>query len=170
MDRLLVITGSMGSGKSTTLAEASDLLAERDIPHAAIDLDAFGLAYLPNGEDHALMVSNLESACGNYAAAGIGSLLVAAAVESRQELQRIQQATDAVAVVVCRLRTAIAVMENRVATRERGIWSGRYVARVRPLEQILDVAALEDFRIDTTGRTVTEVATELLRCAGWIAE
>ena len=46
----VAITGSMGSGKSTTMAEASNLLTFADIEHAAIDLDALGLAHL--GRDH----------------------------------------------------------------------------------------------------------------------
>ena len=45
-NRLLIITGTMGAGKTTVLGEASDILALRHIPHAAIDLDALGLAYL----------------------------------------------------------------------------------------------------------------------------
>jgi hypothetical protein len=45
-ESLLIITGTMGAGKTTVLAEASDILALRHITHAAIDLDAFGLAHL----------------------------------------------------------------------------------------------------------------------------
>jgi hypothetical protein len=37
----------MGAGKSTVLAGASDILARRGAVHAAIDLDALGLAYPP---------------------------------------------------------------------------------------------------------------------------
>ena len=47
-ESLLIITGTMGSGKTAVLAEASDLLARRRIAHAAIDLDAIGLAHLPS--------------------------------------------------------------------------------------------------------------------------
>jgi ABC-type dipeptide/oligopeptide/nickel transport system ATPase component len=57
----IVITGSMGSGKSTTMAEASDLLTSADIAHAAIDLDAFGLGHLGPAQD--LMLRNLSSVC-----------------------------------------------------------------------------------------------------------
>lgn len=46
MQSLLIITGSIGAGKTSTLYEASDLLAERQIAHAAIDLDALGIVYL----------------------------------------------------------------------------------------------------------------------------
>jgi hypothetical protein len=41
-----LIAGSMGTGKTTTMAEASDLLAERGIPQAAIDVDALGFAHV----------------------------------------------------------------------------------------------------------------------------
>jgi hypothetical protein len=64
---LLVITGGMGAGKTSILGEASDLLAMRQIAHAAIDLDALGLAWLPSTPDGA-MYSNLRSVCENYAA------------------------------------------------------------------------------------------------------
>jgi predicted ABC-type ATPase len=40
---LLIITGTMGSGKTTILAEASDILKRLDVSHAAIDLDALAL-------------------------------------------------------------------------------------------------------------------------------
>ena len=36
---VIVITGNMGAGKTTILAEASDLLTAGGIVHAAIDLD-----------------------------------------------------------------------------------------------------------------------------------
>ena len=36
---LLLISGSMGTGKTTVLSAVSDLLEEADLAHAAIDLD-----------------------------------------------------------------------------------------------------------------------------------
>ena len=44
-ESLLIITGSMGSGKTSVLGEASDLLAGRHVIHAAIDLDILGLTH-----------------------------------------------------------------------------------------------------------------------------
>ena len=38
-EALLIITGTMGAGKTTVLAEASDILTLRHVVHAAIDLD-----------------------------------------------------------------------------------------------------------------------------------
>ena len=48
MESLLIITGSMGAGKTSVLAEASDILALGKIVHAAIDLDTLALAHLPS--------------------------------------------------------------------------------------------------------------------------
>src|SRR5271154_1273168 len=48
MESVLIITGTMGAGKTSVLAEASDILALQGIAHAAIDLDALGLAHLPS--------------------------------------------------------------------------------------------------------------------------
>ena len=42
-ESLLIITGTMGAGKTAVLGEASDILAQRQIIHAAIDLDAVGV-------------------------------------------------------------------------------------------------------------------------------
>ena len=156
----------MGSGKSTTMAEASDLLTSADIAHAAIDLDAFGLAHL--GRDHDLMLRNLSSVCENYREAGISRLVIAAAVESRADLERIQQAARAERIVICRLTAEVSTMEARVSAREQGIAAAQYVGRVRVLERILDESALEDFSLCTDDVVVTTIARQLLQQAGWL--
>src|ERR1700687_6295902 len=81
-ESLLIITGTMGAGKTTVLGEASDILALRHIVHAAIDLDALGLAHFPSspGND-GVMYRNLQSVCHNYAAHGVTRILLARAVE-----------------------------------------------------------------------------------------
>ena len=58
----------MGAGKTSVLGEASDILARSDIVHAAVDLDAFGLAHIPSASSNdGVMYRNLESVCENYA-------------------------------------------------------------------------------------------------------
>jgi len=82
MESLLIITGTMGAGKTSILGEASDILALRGIVHAAIDLDALGLAHLPAaaGSD-GVMYRNLQSVCENYASLGVNRLLLARAID-----------------------------------------------------------------------------------------
>ena len=85
MESLLIITGTMGAGKTSVLGEASDILALRGIVHAAIDLDALGLAHLPSAADgDGVMYRNLQSVCENYSSLGVKRLLLARAIEDSQ--------------------------------------------------------------------------------------
>jgi len=168
---LLVITGTMGSGKSAVLAEASDLLAMQNIVHAAIDLDALGLAHLsvPALNDDAMYV-NLESVCGNYAHVGVRRFLVARAVEGLSEVELCRNACKARNVVTCRLTASLECLRQRVRLREMGVLKDEFVARVDKLNAILDRAHPEDFTIANESRSITEVAREMLIRAGWITD
>lgn len=161
----------MGSGKTSVLAEASDILALRSIAHAAIDLDALGLARLPSatGNDE-VMYCNLRSVCENYASLGVKRVLLARAVEGPAELELCRGAISAANTVVCRLIASIETMEQRVRMRESDVSRGRYVARVAKLNSILDRARLEDFALTSENRSLTEVAQEMLIKAGWISK
>ena len=171
LESLLIITGSMGSGKTSVLAEASDILTLRHIVHAAIDLDALGLAHLPSaaGNDR-VMYRNLESVCRNYAALGVMRLLLARAMEDRAELELCRSVIAAANTQVCRLTAGIDTMQQRVKTRESGVLQQEYVDRVTILDAILDRAKLEDFVVNNENRSVSEVAKEMLMKAGWISD
>src|SRR6266852_692730 len=137
-ESLLIITGTMGAGKTTLLGEASDILALRHVAHAAIDLDALGLAHLPaaDGND-GVMYRNLQSVCTNYASLGVRRLLLARAMEDRAELELCRGIVLATNLVVCRLTASIEVMQQRISMRELGISQGEYVARVAKLNALL---------------------------------
>ena len=160
----------MGAGKTSVLGEASDLLARRHIAHAAIDLDALGLAHLPSAPDNdGVMYRNLESVCNNYASLGVRRLLLARALEDRAELELCRRLVSAKNTVVCRLTASIEAMRQRVQTRESGVLQRKYVARVAKLNAILDRARLEDFTVTNENRSLTEAAHEMLVKAGWIS-
>jgi hypothetical protein len=169
-EALLIITGSMGSGKTTIVAEASDILVSRDIAHAAIDLDALGTAYFSlELHGNGLVYRNLKSVWQNYAALGTTRLLLAAALEDCTALECCCAAVSCVRLVVCRLRASSSTMQQRVRVREPGMLQQRFVDRVKELDAILDRAKLEDFAIDNEDRSVTEVAREMLTRAGWLS-
>jgi adenylylsulfate kinase-like enzyme len=170
-ESLLIITGTMGAGKTTVLGEASDLLALRNIAHAAIDLDALRLAYLPStAKNDGVMYRNLQSICRNYASIGVTRFLVARAIENRAELELCRSAVSASNAAVCRLAASIETMQRRVKMRESGVLQREYVARVANLNLTLDGAQLEDFIVTSEGRSVTEVAQEMLVKAEWISQ
>ena len=164
------MTGATGAGKTTVLGEASDILSSRHIAHAAIDLDALGLAHLPSApSNHDLMYRNLESVCDNYASLGVRRLLLARAMEDRAELELCRGIVSATNTVVCRVTASIEAMQQRVQTRESGVLQRIYVDRVAKLNVILDRARLEDFSVTNENRSLTEVAHEVLVKAGWIS-
>ena len=167
---LLVITGTMGSGKTTILAEASDILKSLKIPHAAIDLDALAVAYIPERQLQNAMCENLSSIARNCVRLGVTRLLVARAIESRAELNRCCRAAGATETMVCRLVASDQTSEKRVAERERGMLRQQLIERVTKLKTILDAAGIEDFSITNEGPAVSDVAREVLIRAGWISE
>jgi hypothetical protein len=168
---VLVITGSMGSGKTAMMGEVSDLLAERGVRHAAIDIDALGNAHDPEGaiDLAAIAYQNVGAAVRNYAAAGVTTFIMAGAIESRTELVQLRDAAAATDVIVCRLMAPIAVMQERVRVREPGMWQQRYVDRVAVLDARLDEAAVEHFSVRNDGaRPITALGVEILKRTGWL--
>ena len=161
----------MGAGKTAMLGEASDILAQRQIVHAAIDLDAFGLAHLPSAARiDGVMYDNLRSVCTNYATLGVQRFLVARAIEDSAQLELCRDIIPAVNTVVCRLTATIEEMKRRVQMRDLGISQREYVARVAKLNVILDQARLEDLVVTNENRSLTDVALEMLVKARWIAD
>jgi|SRR5712664_2030344 len=169
-ESLLIITGTMGAGKTAVLGEASDILAQRQIVHAAIDLDSLALAHLPSAApSDGVMYDNLRSICRNYAALGVQRFLVARAIEDSAQLKFCRDIIPAAGSVVCRLTASIEAMKRRVQMRELGVSQREYVDRVTNLNAILDHARLEDFAVTNENRSLTEVALEMLVKAGWIS-
>jgi hypothetical protein len=169
-ESLLILTGTMGAGKTSVLGEASDILAQRQIVHAAVNLDAFGLAHLPTAaRSDDVMYDNLRSIYRNYAALGVQRFLVARAIEDSNQLKICRDIIPAVNTVVCRLTAGITEMKRRVQLRDLGMSQREYVARVAKLDVILDRARLEDFVVANESRSLTDVALEVLVKAGWIS-
>jgi hypothetical protein len=166
---LLIMTGSMGSGKTAVMAEASDILALHGIPHAAVDLDMLGLAHLPESStNNDVMYRNLQAVVQNYSAVGVNRFLLARAIESRVDFQYCVNAVAAMEVVVCRLTASIETMRRRVGLRELGIGRDKYIERVISLNETLDHARLENFAISNEDRPLANVAKEVLERAGWL--
>ena len=159
----------MGSGKTAVLGESSDVLARRGIVHAALDMDALGVAHLPAGApSDRVMYDNLRSVFENYSELGVRQYLVARAVENKAQLTELCEFVGRSNTVVCRLIASLETMQRRVEIRESGISQNEYVARVAKLDAILDRARLEDFSVTNENRPLTEVALEVLVKAGWI--
>jgi hypothetical protein len=160
----------MGTGKTTVLSEVSDLLKEADVTHAAIDLDWLSEMHPTKGQHgERLMFANLAAVWPVYAAAGAERLVVARVVEDRSDLQNYRDAVPGAEPVVCRLDASIETMHDRLRVREPGMIQAQLVARAAPLADLLRRTQAEDFTVDNgEGRSVTDVAREVLSRAGWL--
>ena len=165
--RVLIISGSMGSGKTTVMGEVSDVLLADGIRHAAMDLDAVAVHLLPESLLAQVHRRNVTAFYDNSKAAGIDRFVVAVAVEGASVLRDLREAFRDAEITICRLTAAEATMAARLRQREPGIRQGEFVARSRELECQLSEANLEDFTVSNDGRNVTEVAKELLVRARW---
>jgi hypothetical protein len=165
---VLVLSGSMGSGKTAVLKEASDLLTAADVSHAALDLDEVGIAHAPGASSAELPLRNLAALWNNYAALGIARLLLSEALDSEAKRAQLAGAIPGARIQVCRLRASLPTMQEGVRAREPGMLQERLVARVAELEASLDAAGIGDFEVQNEHRTVTEVAREVLMRAGWL--
>ena len=132
-------------------------------------LDALATVLLPDDAAQELNSRNLAAIGRNVVAAGIVRIHVAEAVETRNQFERICEALPGAAIIVCRLTASLATMESRLRVREPGMHQDRLVVRSRVLDERMEAAKLENFVVVNDGRSVTDVAREVLQRADWIA-
>lgn len=167
---VLVISGPVGVGKTTVAHEVSEQLEAARIAHTVIDLDALTMTFPRPDDDpfgERLAAANLASVWRNSARFGAQNLVIARVVESSQQLKNIREALpDAQITTVC-LAASEQDLLARVKLREIG--SGRPWHAKRSLDLARSsVRDHADLVLDTTGRTVVEVATDLLNTVAWV--
>ena len=167
----LLVTGTVGAGKSATAAMIGLLLQAGLVPHAVIDLDEIRRRWPTPPDDpfdFELELRNLQPVAANYLAAGAQRLVLAGVCESREDLDR-YEAMLGVPLVVCRLRAPRGVLQARLRQRHRDdpaalTW---HLARAEELDLILEAAKVADVEVSTDMRTVQDVAAEVIAAIGW---
>lgn len=167
----LLITGTVGAGKTTVAEAVGDLLAERHVPHAVVDLDQLSRYWPPPPGDrfnYAMVLRNLQSVTTNYRVAGALRLILAGVIEQRSHLQDYERALDC-PISIVRLQADPHVLADRLRDRHRNDADGLtwHLARAPELTAVLDLAGVADAEVDTTGRPIPEVAADVLAAVGW---
>jgi adenylylsulfate kinase len=167
----MLVTGTVGVGKSTVAAEINDALADLKIPSAAVDLDALVWQWPSTSNWNSdLMFENLASLWPNYQAHGATRLILAGVLEDRAELVRYRAAVPGAQITVCRLVAPEAVRRDRLRRRmPPGPSRDWHLDRTVELERTLDRLAVGDFAVENGDRPVRDVAIEVLARAGWIS-
>ncbi len=151
MLRAILLTGTVAAGKTVVAAEVGWQLCEREVPVAVIDLDWLAWVYLGDGGHESerieeLIAANLAAMLPNYRAAGIAHYVLARALLKR------------------------ATLEARIRARDAGHERGEHLRELPGFTRAVEEAGLEDASVSNDGRSVVQVAAEVLRVAGWEAK
>ena len=167
----LLLTGTVGVGKSTTADRVADRLQAFCIPHAVIDLDEIRRFWpTPNGDRFGseMGLLNLSSLVDNYVAGGAERLVLAGVCETRRDRAAFE-AVLGVPLTVCRLRAQTDTLHARLGDRHVDDESGLewHLARAGELDGILDASGVADIEVAVDGLTRDDVATSVLKAIGW---
>lgn len=169
--RVLVVNGTMGAGKTKVAAVISDLLREREVPHAWVDVDMLCQSWPTSPEDpygQELAFANLAAIAPNLAARDLRHIVLARVVEDAADRERYELAFDGADVVLVRLSAGEATRDTRLTGREpQGYWRELALARTRELEDVLVALDLDDVVVDNDDRSAREVAAEVLAAIAW---
>jgi adenylylsulfate kinase-like enzyme len=164
----VLITGAYGTGKSSLAAQIADMLEDRGLRYAALDLDWLAWGY-PGSEEasaeHRMMMRNLAPVVSNYHEAGVRFFVFSRAFTERWELE------DLIAGFPFPLRLVrLAVPPEVIEERLRdGIEAGRHDELREVTEQVsrTEVPGVEDLTV-SNDRPLVETASEILDWLGWL--
>jgi adenylylsulfate kinase len=168
--RALLITGTVGVGKTSVLLEIGELLALGDSPYALVDLD--WLAWLRPSRASQTTVSdvlseNLSHVARTFRRAGVERLVLARAVRHPLEIESIRAALEPCELIVVRLTAEPSVIARRLGERDAGAQLAEHLAEAGAFAAEAEAAGIGDVVLETGDRTVASVALELLVRAGW---
>ncbi|MFE6961610.1 hypothetical protein [Streptomyces sp. NPDC057696] len=172
LPRALLITGTVGVGKTSVAEAMGALLVNAQIPGAVMDLDWLRQSWPTPTADRfntGMLLQNLRCVAGNYLAAGATRLVLAGVAESRADRDHYEEAVG-IDLSVCRLRVHLPTVHQRLAHRHGDDHDGLrwHLNRSGELDRILDHAKVEDFTIDGNDNSITATAMAVLQTANWL--
>src|SRR5919106_6716028 len=162
---VLLITGTLGSGKTVLAADIGELLADREPRTAIIDLDWLGWVSSTAGGPGAidrLILSNLAAVWPNFEAAGAGRLVLARTVLDGGLLEGVGEAIGPVALTIVRVTASPDTIAERLGARDTGAVLAQHLSEASEFARVLDEMGADDFRVSNEGRTIREVSEEIL--------
>ena len=169
--RALVLTGTIGAGK-TSIAEAISVeLHERGVRHGLLALDWLGQVYPPldsadpfNLELH---LENIAAIVPNFTARGVDRYVVSATITSRAELDALRDALGRVEVIVGLVTAPDETLLARIRRRDEGALRDDFLDRAVALGRAIASERMEDFVVDNPDGSLKNVVATALAFVGW---
>lgn len=166
----ILVTGTVGAGKTSVLTEIGDLLAAREEPYAIIDLD--WLAWFRPAAGSGVTVGqalheNLRHVSATFRAAGVERLALARAVRHGDEVDAIREAIGVRELTVARLVASPAVVEERLRRRDAGAQLAEHLAEAASFARDAEEAGIGDFVIATDRLDAGAAAHAVLARSYW---
>ncbi len=159
--RALLVTGSVGAGKTAVLLALGELLAEREEPYALVDLDWLCWANAPEATPQELLVDNLQLVRETFARSGVTRLALCRYVRNEADVAAIRSAAGGELTVVA-LDAPRAVLEARLRSRDTGRELAEHLAELERGATELDCPV-----VSTGEGSPADAARRVLAAAGW---
>ena len=167
---VLVIAGPAGVGKTSVMHEVSARLRESGVAHAVVDTDALDDVFPVPADQREITERNLAFVWQGYRDdLGLRRLILSGVYMHRAaELAWIQRATGADSLLLVQLVASDATLAQRVSRREVGSAHSAQLSRTLTQARALERETTPDRNVvDTDGRSVREIATEIVSILGW---
>jgi hypothetical protein len=165
----VLLTGTAGAGKSIVAKEVHELLRRAGRPNAMIDLDAVGRTF-PEVDppfNSRFVVANLRALWPAYRALALDHLVLARAVLSADELDDYRR-LPGIDLRTVRLEAPADEIRGRLVRREPGVAQGFLLRVAAEMAETMAAQDLGDLVVaNGAGRSVTEVALDILQRLGW---
>jgi adenylylsulfate kinase len=169
---LLLITGTVGIGKTAAVSAVSELLTRRDMSHVAVDMDWL-CVYWPwvEGDPHNRLAGRtaLSTMAEIARARGVTRMVVAEVLEHPDDVVDYRLAVQAERVLIVRLTGTTEVLKARIAGRGRANQDGN-LARAQELDGLLASRNVGELVLDTSDISPPLLADAIVTYAGWVRD
>ncbi|PHV11885.1 adenylyl-sulfate kinase [Chitinimonas sp. BJB300] len=168
---ILLLTGTLGSGKTTVATEVGRQLEETGVASAVIDLDWLCWANLgdsfPDHQYDQLILQNLLSIWPNFCAVGVEYLVLPRGLLDNTLPVALRQAFLQTPLTVIRLHASLQTVEARLTRRDTGETLDEHLRESAPMTATIENLKLEDAVVHNDGQSVADVAQQIRDILAW---
>ena len=166
---ILLITGTLGTGKTTVATEVGELLTDLTLPNAVIDLDWLG--WVNAGDDFLaydqLIAQNIISIWPNYRAVGVRYLILARALLGRELIDILSKTFPNTPITIVRLTASKDTLKKRLSQRDSGETLREHLEEMDEMTRVMNDLHLESAVVNTDLLSVEEAAQQIINITNW---